>query len=82
MGDRLVHFRCASSKHADTQSFGTLTIHDGQWAYCGSDEKAGHDWRATGGVIFERLLVAVRPPTSASAPRLARGARAGASQRS
>lgn len=82
MGDRLVRFRCARSDHADTRSFGRLTIHDGQWAYCGSDARAGHDWRATGGILFERLLVAMRVAMPGPAPHDVPAARDGASRRS
>ncbi|MDE3112023.1 MAG: hypothetical protein KGN00_11545 [Chloroflexota bacterium] len=33
-----------------------LTIHDGQWAFCPFDAKAGgHEWRPTGGVPLAML---------------------------
>jgi len=51
--DRLVHRVCVASGHQQLTLFdsaspwspNTLTLIDGEWAYCPAGERGGHDWR-------------------------------------
>ena len=54
----LIHWRCDAAGHqqAEGRTADTLTVHDGQWAYCPRDVAADdHAWTATGGVQIELL---------------------------
>lgn len=54
----LVHFRCTNAAHArpGEERSDTLTLHEGLWAYCPYNVRAGeHRWEATGGRPFEQL---------------------------
>ena len=55
----LIHWRCDAAGHQQApngRTADTLTVHDGQWAYCPRDVAAsGHVWTATNGVLIEML---------------------------
>jgi hypothetical protein len=54
----LVHFRCTNPAHARpaAQRSDTITLHEGLWAYCPFNVRAGdHTWVATGGVPIDEL---------------------------
>ncbi len=55
----LVHFRCTNPAHLRqaTERSDQLTLHEGLWAYCPFNVRAGeHVWAPTGGVTMEQLL--------------------------
>lgn len=66
---RLVHFECVAGAHqrnATPERQGTITIHEGRWAYChGALAEADHEWVSTGGVPFGTLLIRKRASTIA-----------------
>ena len=54
----LVHFRCTNLAHVRPASERSdqLTLHEGLWAYCPFNVRAGdHEWAPTGGVTMEQL---------------------------
>jgi hypothetical protein len=55
----IVAYHCTKGDHCQStprNGLGTLTIHEGHWAYCHADPVVGrHEWSATGGVILEEL---------------------------
>lgn len=57
----IVSYHCTRPDHcrqAPRNGLGTLTIHEGAWAYCHADPVSGeHEWGATGGVILGELLM-------------------------
>ena len=36
---------------------GALTVHQGEWAYCVSEELSHHEWRPTGGLALADLQI-------------------------
>lgn len=57
MSEPSIAYLCDEPSHQIGQvSADTLTIHDGQWAFCRQDAKAnGHVWRQTSGVPLYQL---------------------------
>ena len=54
----LVHFRCTNPAHRRpaTERSDQLTLHEGLWAYCPFNVRAGeHVWAPTGGVTMAQL---------------------------
>jgi len=55
--EALVAFRCARRDHGNASARSTLTIHEGQWAFCTHEGPTWeHTWVATGGVRLRDLL--------------------------
>ena len=55
-----ISYTCSVEDHRKRPSrigFGTLTVHEGGWAYCVADVMDGHAWNETGDVTFETLLM-------------------------
>lgn len=53
-----VAYECNAPSHRVSEGGGPdkLTVHEGQWAFCGYDAKAdGHQWRLTGGLPLSML---------------------------
>lgn len=53
-----VAYECTAPAHQVGEGGGPdkLTVHQGQWAFCAFDVKAGgHEWRPTGGVPLSML---------------------------
>lgn len=60
VASKLIRYRCVTETHqraAEATVTDTLTIHDGEWAFCPCDIRAkGHTWvEAPGGVAIELL---------------------------
>ena len=56
--EALIGFRCSRRDHAAGSARSTLTIHDGQWAFCAHEGPTwDHTWVATGGVRLRELLL-------------------------
>lgn len=61
-GSALVRFTCARPDHAKRSERYTLTIHEGQWAFCGHEgPTSDHKWRPSGGAKLDALLELRRP---------------------
>ena len=58
MRANLIAYRCVASDHPPTLLHpDKLTIHDGEWAFCPFDARAGgHKWEVTGGEAVEVLM--------------------------
>ncbi len=56
---RLIKYRCMRAAHQrapEGRISDSLTVHQGEWAYCPFDTRAkDHDWRATTGIPIEEL---------------------------
>jgi len=56
---RLIKYRCMRAAHQrapEGRISDSLTVHQGEWAYCPFDSHAkDHDWRATSGIPIEEL---------------------------
>ena len=61
-GLALIRFTCDRPDHARRSERYTLTIHDGEWAFCGHDgPSSDHKWRPIAGSKLDSLLVLRRP---------------------
>jgi hypothetical protein len=61
-GSALVRFKCDRPDHAKRSERYTLTIHDGQWAFCGHEgPTSDHKWRPIAGAKLDALLELRRP---------------------
>jgi hypothetical protein len=58
-----VGFVCVETAHLGKNGalVDHLTLHEGDWAYCPFDVRAGaHEWKATGGISMGELEILVR----------------------
>jgi len=56
-GSALVRFTCERPDHAKRSERYTLTIHAGQWAFCGHEgPTSDHKWRPIAGAKLDALL--------------------------
>jgi hypothetical protein len=61
-GAALIQFTCDRPDHAKRNERYTLTIHDGQWAFCGHEGPTSeHTWRPVAGVKLDQVLERRRP---------------------
>ena len=56
-GSALVRFTCERPDHGKRSGRYTLTIHDGQWAFCAHEgPTSDHKWRPVPGATLDKLL--------------------------
>jgi hypothetical protein len=62
MRETAVDFVCTRAEHRTRAStFGTLTVHDGKWAYCPAEGiTEEHQWSPVYGAVMARLRIAAR----------------------
>lgn len=67
---RLIEFTCENPRHRDqeTPSVGTITVHEGRCAYCGSEFVIEHAWKQIEAIPVERLF-RVKPSSAAAKPK-------------
>jgi len=55
----LIAYECVAPVHraTDAKAKGALTVHQGEWAYCVSEELSHHEWRPTGGLALADLQI-------------------------
>jgi hypothetical protein len=62
-----IHSVCVRPQHrASVAGDRTLTVHDGEWAYCPDGADGEHDWKAIVPVSLDDLLRSVRAEHSSS----------------
>ncbi|HKY50089.1 MAG TPA: hypothetical protein VJP45_02420 [Candidatus Limnocylindria bacterium] len=51
----LIRYLCVRRRHLGTNTHDTVTIHNGEWAFCHGTVQRDHKWVATGGLTLEEL---------------------------